>query len=68
MKIATYVNFFFKGDDGLDKILSDINENKNKKLTFIQGVDFARNLVLERKRKGEAVHYIHADCGVRYLY
>ena len=68
LKAATFVNFFHKDDDDLDKILSDISENKNKKITFIQGVDFAWNLVLERKRKGEAVHYIHADCGVRYLY
>lgn len=62
LKTAMYVIFLISNED-LDSILNDIDEGYN----FIQGKSFAKNLVLERKGKGEAIHYVHAGGG-RYLY
>ena len=62
LKTAIYVIFLISNSE-LDSILKDIDKGYN----FIQGKSFAKNLVLERERNGEAIHYVHAGGG-RYSY
>lgn len=62
LKTAIYVIFLISNSE-LDSILKDIDKGYN----FIQGKSFAKNLVLERERNGEAIHYVHAGSG-RYSY
>ncbi len=71
VKNAIHSDIYARDNDDLDELLDEINLN-NDHIHFIQGVDFCRNLVLEREQKGESVHCVHTihytDHSTRYYY
>lgn len=71
VKNTIHSDIYARDNDELDELLDEINSNDDH-IHFIQGVDFCRNLVLERKQKGESVHCVHTihytDHSTRYYY